>query len=76
MSLKLHFLDCHLDLFSENLCTVSDEHSELLLQHISTIDRRYQGKWRPRMLADYCCTFRRDVPQAKYGGKSSTVTFC
>jgi hypothetical protein len=75
MSLKVHFIDSHLDFFPENLSTVSDEHRELLLQDISTIERRYQGKWSLSTLADYCCTIRRDVPQAKYSGNSSTVTF-
>jgi hypothetical protein len=27
--------------------------------------KRYHGKWSPSMLADYCWTHRRNVPQAK-----------
>ena len=74
MSLKVHFLDCHLDFFPENLSTVSDEHGERFHQDVYTMERRYiqyQGKWHRSMLADYCWTLRRDVPQAK----SPTVTF-
>jgi hypothetical protein len=70
MSLKLHFIDCHLDFFPETLRTVSSDR-ERFHQDISTMERRYPGKWRINMLADYCWTLRRDVPQAK----SSTVTF-
>ena len=71
LSLKVHFIDCHLDFFPENLRTVSDEHGERFHQDISTMERRYQGKRSPSMLADYCWTLRGGVPQAK----SSTVTF-
>ena len=28
MSLKLHFMDSHLNFFPENMCDVSDEHGE------------------------------------------------
>jgi hypothetical protein len=71
MSAKVHFIDSHLDVFSENLRTVSNVHGERFHQDISIMERRYPGKWSPSILADYCWTPRRDVPQAK----SSTVTF-
>jgi len=70
MSLKAHFLECHLDFFPENLSTVSDEHRQRFHQDISTIERRYQGKRSPSMLADYCWTLKTAVPKAK----SPTVT--
>jgi hypothetical protein len=73
MSLKVHFSDCHLDLFPENL--VSDVHGERFHQDISNGEKRYQGKWNLSMLADYCWTLKRDVPQATYSRKSITVTF-
>jgi hypothetical protein len=69
-SLKLQFLDSYLD-FPENLSTVSDEHGEPFQQDISTMEKKYQGKWSPSMLAGYCWTLSRDVPLAK----SSSVTF-
>jgi len=75
MPLKVHFLDFRLDFFPENLGAVSDVHGERFHKDISTIKKRYQGKWSPSMLADYCWTLIRDVPQAKYIRKSSTVTF-
>jgi len=60
MSLKIHFLESHFDFFQENLGEVSDEYGE----------RLYQGKWTSSMLADYCWTLKRDVPNAKYWRKS------
>jgi hypothetical protein len=48
--------------------------SERFHQDISTMKQRYQDKWSPSMLADYCCSLRRDVPQAQYN-KICTVTF-
>jgi hypothetical protein len=54
MSLKVHFLDSHLDFFPENLSAVSDEHRERFHQDISNMEKRYQGKWSLSMLADNC----------------------
>ncbi|UYV67906.1 hypothetical protein LAZ67_5002464 [Cordylochernes scorpioides] len=65
MSLKIHFLHSHLDFFPDNLGAVSDEHGERFHQDISSMEKRYQGKWSPAMLADYCWTLKRDLPQAK-----------
>jgi hypothetical protein len=54
MSLKVHFLDSHLDFFPVNVGAVSDEHGELSHQDMSNMENQYQGKWSPNMLADYC----------------------
>ncbi|UYV69212.1 hypothetical protein LAZ67_6002849 [Cordylochernes scorpioides] len=75
MSLKIHFLHSHLDFFPDNLGAVSDEHGERFHQDISSMEKRYQGKWSPVMLADYCWTLKRDVPQAKYRRKSTVTAF-
>jgi hypothetical protein len=76
MSLKVHFLDSHLDFFPENLRAASDEHGERFHQDISNMEKWYQSKWNLSMLADYCCwTLKREVPQATYSIKSTTVTF-
>jgi len=53
MSLKIHFLESHLDFFPENLCEVSDEQGERFHQDIMTIEKQYQGKWTSSMFADY-----------------------
>ena len=75
MSLKIHFLHSHLDFFPPNLGDVSDEHGERFHQDISTMETRYQGKWNPSMLADYCWTLKRDVPAASYKRKSHAKQF-
>ncbi|GBN58227.1 hypothetical protein AVEN_102155-1 [Araneus ventricosus] len=66
MLLKIHFLHSHLEFYPENLGSVSDEHGEQFHQAISNMGARYQGKWNPKMLADYFWTFKMDIPQAKH----------
>jgi hypothetical protein len=75
MSLKVHFLDPHIDLFPENLGAARHENEGRFHHVISTTERRCKGKWSPSMLADCCWTLRRDVLQAKYSRKQPTVTF-
>ena len=53
MSLKIHFLESHLDFFLEDLGEVSDEHGEIFHQDILSMEKRYQGKWSSSMMADY-----------------------
>ena len=74
MFLGAHFIDSHLDLFPENLGAVSDEHGERFNQEISTMVKRYRGKWSSSMLADYCWILGSNVPRARYSKNSSTVT--
>ena len=62
MSLKIHFLHSHLDFFPESSGAVSDEYGERFDQHISSMEKRYQGIWNCAMLADYCWTLARDAP--------------
>jgi len=66
MSLKVHFLDSHLDFFPENLGAVSDKHGQQFHQDVSTVEKRCQGKCSTSMLADYCWVLRRQVPQTRY----------
>jgi len=75
VSLKIHFLESHLNFFPENLGEVSDEHSERFQQDIMAMEKRYQGKWTSSMLADYCWTVKMEVPDAKYRRKSYASTF-
>jgi len=44
MSLKIHFLHSHWDLFPLNLGTVSDEHAGRFHQDFYTMEKRYIGK--------------------------------
>jgi hypothetical protein len=53
MSLKLHFLDYHPDLFPKNLGAVSDEHGERSHQDISIMEKGFVGRWNRGMLAEY-----------------------
>jgi len=59
MPLKVHVLHSQLDFFVENL-DVSDEHGEKLHQDISVMEKRFEGKWNPGMLADYCWNIKRE----------------
>jgi len=55
-----------LDFFPKNLSEVSDEHGERFHQNIMAMEKQCQGMWTSSMLADYCWTLKRDVPEAKY----------
>lgn len=55
MSLKIHFLDSHLDFFPDNLGEVSDEHGEIpprYLHHGITLSRTLECKYACRLLLD------------------------
>ena len=67
---EIHFLESRLEFFLENLGEASDEHSERFRQDIMAMEKQYQGKWTSSILADYCWTLKRDVPNAKYRPKS------
>jgi hypothetical protein len=64
MSLKVHFLNSHLDCFPENLGAVSDEQGERFHQVIKEMETRYQGRWNVNMMGDYCWLLHRGDPQA------------
>jgi len=66
MSLKIHFLRSHLDFFPESCGAVTDEHGERFHQDISSMEKRYQGKWNCAMLTGYCWTLARDAPTMEY----------
>jgi hypothetical protein len=53
MSLKLHFLDSHLDFFPKNLGEISDETNERLHQDIPIMEKGFVGRWDCGMLAEY-----------------------
>ena len=70
MSIKLHFLNSHLDQFPENLGAVSDEQGERFHQDLKIMEERYQGRWDKSMMADYCWSIKRDCPDEVYKCKS------
>ncbi|GBL92283.1 hypothetical protein AVEN_35833-1 [Araneus ventricosus] len=75
MSLKVHFLDSHLDYFPENLGAVSEEQGEIFHQDIKKMERRYQGKLNVSMIAEYCWILQRDNPCKVHKRKSDKRTF-
>ncbi|GBO20763.1 hypothetical protein AVEN_221116-1, partial [Araneus ventricosus] len=66
MSLKIHFLDSHLNFFTDNCGQVSDERGERFHQDIANMEKRYQGNWSMAILADSCWTLIRDAPHVHY----------
>lgn len=74
MSLKLHFLDSHLDKFPENLGDYSEEQGERFHQDIKEMERRYQGFWDVNMMSDYCWNLKRDT-SVKHKRKALKRTF-
>lgn len=74
MSLKLHFLFSHLDVFPDNLGAVSEEQGERFHQDIREMERRYQGRWNTSMIADYCWMLCRDSTET-HKRKSKRQTF-
>ena len=46
-------LGCNMNLFPENLGSMSDEHGERFHQDIKEMESRYQGRWDAVMMADY-----------------------
>ena len=75
MSLKLHFLNSHLDFFPENMGDVSDEHGERVHQDISEMEKRYVGKWTSSMLADFCWNLARETTPTEHKRKSYAKHF-
>ena len=61
MSIKVHFLDSHLDKFPDNCGDFSDKQGERFHQDLKIMVDRYQGRWDKRMMADYCWSIKRDL---------------
>jgi len=80
MSLKIPFLHSHLDFFPEDCGAVSDEHGEHFHQDVSSMEKRYQGKWNCVVHADYCWALTRDAATMEYkergGDKTHPHDFC
>jgi hypothetical protein len=55
MGYSVHFLHSCLDFFPIDLQYVVEGHGKVFHHNISTIRKRYQGKWIPSLLADCCC---------------------
>ena len=75
MSIKIHFLHSHLELFPENLSQLSDEQGERFHQKISTIERRFAGNIQVKMLANYCWSLKRETDDSSHKRKRSSKHF-
>lgn len=74
MSLKVNFLDSHSIFFPSNSGDISDEHGKRFHHDIKTMEKRYQGKWNPSMLADYCWCVQKQSDY-NYSRQSKRKTF-
>ena len=66
MSIKLHFLNSHLDRFPENLGDLSEEKGERMHQDLRVMEKRYQGFWDTNMMSDYCWSLIRHFPKSTH----------
>ena len=81
-------LDCNMSLkhtsftrfwiFSQRIVVQSVEHGERFHQDISSMEKRYQGKWNCALLADYkACPYHGIQATGKTGGRGEGITwFC
>ena len=70
MSVKIHFLNSHLDKFPENLDDIGDEQGERFHQDIKGMEERCQGRWDTHMMSDYCWSIKRDCVEMKHSRKA------
>ncbi|CAK8684393.1 unnamed protein product [Clavelina lepadiformis] len=75
MSIKVPYLKSHADEFPENLGKVSEEQGERFHQDIKIMEERYQGRWDCHMMADYCWSLKREIPDAAHKRKSLKRAF-
>ena len=76
MSIKMHFFHSHLKNFLENCGDVSDKKIERFHQDIKLLmEKRYQGRWDKRMVADYCWDLKKEKPYRHHSGKSRKMIF-
>ena len=75
MSIKMHFLQSHLDYFPENCGDYSEKQGDRFYQDIKTMETRYQGRWDINMLSDYCWCLKRDEPIIFHKQKVSRTSF-
>ena len=61
MSIKVHFLDGHLDKFPDNFGDFSDKQRERFHQELKIMEDRYQGQWNKRMMVDYPWSIKQDL---------------
>jgi hypothetical protein len=60
MTVKVHFLDAHMDYFPENLGRFSEEQGERFHQELKDFEKRYNCYYSENILADYCWNLIRE----------------
>lgn len=75
MSLKMHFLQNHLNEFAINLGDYSNQHGERFHQDIMAMEKRYKGKDYEHMLGDHCWRQIREAPDTQWSRKSNLNYF-
>ena len=75
MSVKVHYMHSHLDLFPENLGDISEEHGERFHQDIKVMEEGQQSRWDYNMIADYSWSLKRDCPDLVHARKSLQKIF-
>jgi hypothetical protein len=51
---------------------ISDQHGEIFHQDISRMEKRYSGKWKSNMLADYSWKLVRETQTEEYKRQKTT----
>lgn len=75
MSYKVHLLHSHYNRFPKNCVDFSDEQGERFHQDIKEMEKRYQGFWDEKMLADYCWLLHRDTTSSVFSRNSLKRSF-
>ena len=75
MSIKVHFLDSHLDKFPDKSGDFSDAQGERFHQDLKIMEDHYKGRWDKRMMADYCWSIKRDLSNMQHDRKSRKRRF-
>ena len=75
MSIKIHFLNSHLNYFPDNCGDYSEDQGERFHQGVATMEARYQGHVTINILADYCWSLKRDSKDQIYKRKSLKQAF-
>lgn len=63
MSLKVHVLHSHLEVFKSNMGAYSEEQGERFHQDVQEFEKRYQSQYNERMLGDYIWGLIRESDQ-------------
>jgi hypothetical protein len=60
MTVKVHFLDAHIEYFPDNLGQFSEEQGERFHQKLKSFENRYNQSCSANILSDYCWFFVRE----------------